>query len=129
MFRCIVVFVVLCTCVSAHAANLSGLVMDGSNGVPLEGATITLKDAGLSVTTDAEGHYSFDGAITDEITFSKAGYDSVSRSIASTGGTENVVLTLAGKVTYVCTTADVKGRWQIARPCMTLKPRHRISLT
>ena len=106
MFRCFVVFMVLSACVCTHAANLSGLVMDGSKGVPLEGATVTLKDAGLSMTTDAEGHYSFDGASADEITFSKAGYDSVSRSIESTGGTENVVLTLARKVTYVCTTAD-----------------------
>ncbi|TWU38546.1 hypothetical protein Poly41_30230 [Novipirellula artificiosorum] len=115
MFRCSVMLMALSTCAWAHSATLSGLVMDGSNGVPLEGATVTLKNAGLSVTTDVEGRYRFDGASADEVTFSKVGYDSISRNIESNGGTANVVLTLAGKVTYVCTTADAKGRWQIAR--------------
>lgn len=146
MFRFISLFFLLTTCASAQPSTLSGLVMDGSKGVPLEGATVTLREAGLVVTTDAEGRFSFDGdavankssvskvridgdlsqqtdgrapfpksASADVITFSKDGYDSVARSVKSAGGTENVVLTLAGKVTYVCTTADAKGRWQIAR--------------
>ncbi len=137
MFRFISAFLVLTTCGSAHSAILSGVVMDGSSGVPLNGATVTLQDDGLVTTTDAQGHFSFDGdtiasessvaqvrrdgdlakkdAAAGVITFSKDGYAPVSRSIKSTGGTENVVLTLAGKVTYVCTTADAKGRWQIAR--------------
>jgi hypothetical protein len=146
MFRFISVFLLLTTCASAQSAILSGLVMDGSKGVPLQGATVTLREAGLVVTTAAEGRFRFDGgavvnkasvskvridgdlsqqndgrtpfsttASADVITFSKDGYGSVSRSVKSTGGTENVVLTLAGKVTYVCTTADAKGRWQIAR--------------
>ncbi|HWA99670.1 MAG TPA: carboxypeptidase-like regulatory domain-containing protein [Pirellulales bacterium] len=146
MFRFISVLLVLTISASAQSATLSGLVMDGSNGVPLEGATVTLRDAGLAVTTDANGRFRFDGdavagkvadsqlridgdlskqndgrapssntASADWITFSKNGYGSVSRSVKSTGVSENVVLTLAGKVTYVCTTADAKGRWQIAR--------------
>ena len=104
--------------------------MDGSKGVPLEGATVALRDAGLVVTTDAKGRFSFGAAFSqrndkqapvssamsaDVITFSKDGYGPISRSVKSTDGTENVVLTLGGKVTYVCTTADAKGRWQIAR--------------
>ena len=130
MVRFLSVFVVVMNCASAQSAMLSGMVMDGSRGVPLEGATVTLRDVGLVATTDAEGRFSFDGKSSqqnieraslskatsaDVITFSKDGYDTVSRSVKSTGGTENVVLTLAGKVTYVCTTADAKGRWQIAR--------------
>ena len=130
MVRFLSVFVVLMNCAFAQSAILSGLVMDGSRGVPLEGATVTLRDAGLVTTTDAAGWFSFDGESSqqnservslskatsaDVITFSKSGYGTVSRSVKSTGGTENVVLTLAGKVTYVCTTADAKGRWQIAR--------------
>ena len=99
--------------------------MDGSNGVPLVGATVTLHNAELVVTTDDAGRYSFEGKVAannaskttpaDVVTFSKDGYGSVSRKVKSMGGTENVVLTLEGKVTYVCSTADAKGRWQIAR--------------
>ncbi|MCA9030118.1 MAG: carboxypeptidase regulatory-like domain-containing protein [Planctomycetaceae bacterium] len=89
--------------------------MDGSAGVPLKGATVKLEKAGRATTTDADGRYSFVSASPDVVTFSKDGYGSVSRNVKSAGGTESVVLTLAGKVTYVCTTADAKGRWQIAR--------------
>jgi len=60
MFRFISVFVLLTTCASAQSAILSGLVMDGSKGVPLKGATVTLRESGLVVTTDAEGRFSFD---------------------------------------------------------------------
>lgn len=147
MLRFSTLFMLLTTCASAQSSTLSGLVMDGSAGVPLEGATVTLQDAGLVLTTDAKGHYSsegdaaaakeayvsqvrLDGELSqqngdripfskgqsaDVITFSKDGYGSASRNVTSTDGTENVVLTLEGKVTYVCTTADAKGRWQIAR--------------
>ncbi len=146
MFRLISVFMVLTTYASAQAVTLSGLVMDGSAGVPLAGATVTLKNVGLVVTTDTEGRYSFEDATgtneasisqdridgnlstgnrdraplstatsADVVTFSKDGYGLISRNVESTDGTENVVLTLQGKVTYVCTTADAKGRWQIAR--------------
>jgi len=45
----------LTTYASAQSVTLSGLVMDGSAGAPLEGATVSLQDAGLVVTTDAEG--------------------------------------------------------------------------
>src|SRR5690349_18854743 len=144
MFRFISVLLLLTTCASAQSAILSGLVMDGSKGVPLEGAAVTLREAGVVVTTDDEGRVSYDGDAVDNraslskvridgdlskqtdgrapfpttasanvTTFSKDGYGSVARSVKSVGGTENVVLTLAGKVTYVCTTADAKGRWQI----------------
>ncbi|WP_146457549.1 hypothetical protein [Rubripirellula tenax] len=128
---------VLTSCASAQSATLSGLVMNGSKGLPLDGATVTLQDTGLVVTTDAEGRYSFEGATRTKevsvsnqngdraklskatsanmITFSKTGYGSVSRNVKSNDGTENVVLTLENKVTYVCTTADAKGRWQLAR--------------
>lgn len=127
MFRFISVFLLLTICATAQSADLSGLVMDGSKGVPLAGASVALRDAGLVVTTDAKGRFRFDDraastkaasskiASTDRITFSKDGYGTVSRSVKSVGGSENVVLTLADKVTYVCTTADAKGRWQIAR--------------
>ena len=128
MFRFITMCLVLTTCASAWSATLSGFAMDGSKGVPLEGATVTLPDVGLVVTTNAEGRYSFEGATQKDdrartskatpasvITFSKDGYGSVSRNVNSTDDTENVVLTLTGKVSYVCTTADSKGRWQLAR--------------
>ncbi|MCA9120826.1 MAG: PD40 domain-containing protein [Planctomycetaceae bacterium] len=132
MFRSVSVFMLLSTCAYAQAAELSGLVMDGSIGIPLAGATVTLHDAGLVATTDAKGQYRFEvNAVAsvasvsqarldgdpsaDVISFSKDGYGSISRSAKSADGTENVVLTLEDKVTYVCSTADAKGRWQIAR--------------
>lgn len=135
MLRMISMVVVLTTCTCAHAAAVSGLVMDGSRGVPLEGATVTLREVGIIATTDAHGRFSFNGevsqqkidrvslskaALADVITFSKEGYGTVSRRVRPTDGTENVVLTLAGKVTYVCTTADATGRWQIARTVFDL---------
>lgn len=135
MLRMISMVVVLTTCTYAHAAAVSGLVMDGSRGVPLEGATVTLREVGIVATTDAHGRFSFNGEVSqqkiervslskaapaDVITFSKEGYSTVSRRVRPTDGTENVVLTLAGKVTYVCTTADATGRWQIARTVFDL---------
>jgi hypothetical protein len=142
---CLLGFVVLGQA-SAETVTLSGLVMDGSDGIPLQDATVTLQDTGLEVTTDAEGRYSFERDASAKtasvsqvrfggdlfkqnrdqvrltsatsagvITFSKDGYGSISRNVKSTNGTENVVLTLEGKVTYVCTTADKKGKWQLAR--------------
>ena len=103
MLRLTFAFMVLSTYASAQSATLSGLVMDGSSGVPLEGATVTLRDAGLVATTDAEGLYSFEVKSADTVTFSKDGYGSISRNVKSIDSIENVVLTLAGKVTYVCT--------------------------
>ena len=120
MLRFLTVFMVLATCASAQSATLSGFVMDGSAGVPLAGVSVTLQDAEMVATTDAAGRYSVEvdaasKATSDVVTFSKDGYGSISRNVESTSETENVVLTLEGKVTYVCTTADAKGRWQIAR--------------
>ena len=120
MLRFLTVFMVLTTCASAQSATLSGFVMDGSAGVPLAGVSVTLQDAEMVATTDAAGRYSVEvdaatRATSDVVTFSKDGYGSISRNVESTSETENVVLTLEGKVTYVCTTADAKGRWQIAR--------------
>ncbi len=146
MFRLISVFIVLTNYAAAQSVTLSGLVMDGSAGVPLAGATVTLKNVGLVVTTDAEGRYSFEDATgtkeasvsqdrhdenlprqdgyraplskatsANVITFGKAGYGFISRNVESIDGVENVVLTLEGKVTYVCSTADANGNWQIAR--------------
>lgn len=137
MLRFVAALLVLTTCRSAHSGILSGVVMDGSNGVPLNGATVTLQNTGLVATTDAQGHYRFDDdaiaglspvpqsgsggnsakkdTTTLVITFSRDGYTPVSRFVNATHDTENAVLTLDGKVTYVCTTADAKGRWQIAR--------------
>ena len=96
-------------------AKISGRVMDGSHGVPLAGVTVTFGQDGPSVTTNASGDYHFDGVWIGKIMFAKDGYGTVSRSVDLDQASENVVLTLSGKVTYVCTTADEKGRWQIAR--------------
>ena len=96
-------------------AKISGRVMDGSHGAPLAGVTVTFGQDGPSVTTNASGDYHFDGVWIGKIKFAKDGFGTVSRSVDLDQASENVVLTLSGKVTYVCTTADEKGRWQIAR--------------
>lgn len=106
------------TYAAAQSFTLSGLVMDGSAGVPLAGATVTLAEAGVKATTDSLGRYTLKGPakpVTDTVTFGKDTYGSVSRSVKSADGIQNVVLTLEGKVTYVCSTADAKGNWQLAR--------------
>ncbi len=144
MIRFTLAFIALTTYASAQSSTISGLVFDGSSGVPLVGATVTLEDSGQQVKTDFKGCYSFSDPTTTKVVpasqtrfgqdasnadqakplketsshviiFSKEGYGTVTRQIKSTNGTENVVLTLEGKVTYVCSTADSKGRWQIAR--------------
>ncbi len=75
MFRLIAVFILLTNCAAAQSVTLSGLVMDGSAGVPLAGATVTLnnvrtlKNVGLFLTTDAEGRYSFKDATSTNETF------------------------------------------------------------
>jgi hypothetical protein len=131
------VLLALTTFVSARADTLSGLVMDGSFGVPLEGVSVVLQPSGLMTRSNADGHFSFrydpktmaapiDRDLKDQtqvtktapsntIAFAKQGYGSIAQNLKSPQGTANAVLTLEGKVTYLCTTADSKGRWQIAR--------------
>ena len=135
MFKVFLILASLTALASAQETLISGRVMDGSNGVPLAGATVSLHDAEIVTITDAEGHFRFDSAITKQvdvptkpptiassemISFSKEGYDTVSRSINASSSNQYAVLTLSGKVTYVCTTADSKGRWQIARTIFDL---------
>ena len=135
MFKVFLILASLTALASAQETLISGRVMDGSNGVPLAGATVSLHDAEIVTMTDAEGHFRFDSAITKQvdvptkpptiassemISFSKEGYDTVSRSINASSSNQYAVLTLSGKVTYVCTTADSKGRWQIARTIFDL---------
>jgi hypothetical protein len=45
MLRFLTLLMVLTTYASAQSANVSGIVMDGSNGVPLDNAIVTLRDA------------------------------------------------------------------------------------
>jgi hypothetical protein len=88
-----------------QTVSIRGRVMNGSAGIGLEGAVVTLVAAGLSAMTDGSGNYFLTGNINlprqFPLTVSKDGYSMVSRGIDSHEETQNFVLTEEGKVTYV----------------------------
>lgn len=75
------------------------------------------------IVSDSDAVASADPSAFDVISFRKDGYTPVGRELRTHAGVQNIVLTLAGKVTYVCTTADRQGRWQIARTVFDLQTR------
>ena len=64
--------------------NLRGQV-DGPDGAALEGVTVSIASQSLSVTTDAEGRYSFSGikipaTKTVVVTASKSGFKTATKT-------------------------------------------------
>lgn len=108
---------------SSYAVEIAGTVMNGSHGVPLSGVTVTNVSSSTSVQSDAQGEYQIDAEAGDSLLFESDGYHSITQRISTAEGTVDPVLTLADKVTYVCTTADKQGRWQIARTIFDLKTK------
>ena len=60
-----------------QAQTVSGTVTD-ENGVPLQGATVTIEGTSDGVSTDFDGNYSIDASSGDTLIFSFVGYQSVS---------------------------------------------------
>ena len=77
---------------SSMAASVVGVVVNGSNGSPLSGATVTLRDAGLNTLTNFNGQFRLDvdGGTTDYLTVTLDGYDPLGMELHLTGATNNV---------------------------------------
>lgn len=77
---------------SSMAASVVGVVVNGSNGSPLSGATVTLRDAGLNTITNFNGQFRLDvdGGTTDYLTVTLDGYDPLGMELHLTGATNNV---------------------------------------
>src|SRR5438045_2187844 len=63
----------------AEKVTVIGTVTDAVSGQPLKGAAVT--SAGMSATTDADGHYSLTCNLTSDATASRVGYVSVKKPI------------------------------------------------
>jgi Ca-activated chloride channel family protein len=84
----------------AQAGALKGKVST-SKGAAVKGATITIKEAGLTATSDASGFYQLSGIAAGSytVTCAKAGFTSVTRKgVALGSGTKTLNFTLSGKV-------------------------------
>lgn len=77
---------------SSMAASVVGVVVNGSNGSPLSGATVTLRDAGLNTLTNFNGQFRLDvdGGTTDYLTVTLDGYDPLGMELHLTGATNNL---------------------------------------
>lgn len=74
------------------AANVVGVVVNGSNGAPLSGVTVTLRDAGLHTSTNFNGQFSLETTHSgsDYLAVTADGYEAYGMDVALTGGTVNL---------------------------------------
>lgn len=74
------------------AANVVGVVVNGSNGAPVSGATVALRDAGLHTSTNFNGQFSIQttGSGTDYLAVTADGYEAYGIDVALAGATVNV---------------------------------------
>jgi iron complex outermembrane receptor protein len=66
-----------------NAQELSGLVVDGSNGMTLPGATVLVEPGDYGTSTDSNGHFEFTGLEEGRhsLTVSYVGYETVKRQV------------------------------------------------
>jgi iron complex outermembrane recepter protein len=107
------------TFATGQQLSISGTVRDSTGVVP--DATVTLR-AGRTTprtaTTDAIGHYAFDGLPAGyyELSFGKTGFDTVTRNLALGPDTEAVdVILTVGAVSTSLTVTDVAGKGTASR--------------
>ena len=99
--------------------SISGTVHDASGVVP--DATVTLRAGGAqprTTSTDATGQYKFDGvpATYYELTFTKSGFDPVTRNLNLNAGSGTVDVILAvGSVSTSVTVTDSGGKATASR--------------
>ena len=103
----------------AQQLSISGTVRDETGVVP--DATVTLRAGGSApraTTTNAMGHYAFDGLPPTyyELSFAKGGFETVTRNLAlgPEAGTLDVILAV-GTVTAAVTVTDVAGKATASR--------------
>lgn len=66
------------------ASRVSGTVRTNT-GEPLPGANVVLKNQTKGATTDAEGHFTLDARVGEEVVISAIGYQTTPAKISSTG--------------------------------------------
>lgn len=71
--------------------TVSGMVTDASNGFPIPGVNVIVKNTTHGVTTDFDGNYQIDVKKTDVLVFSFVGYQTV--EMLATSVSLNVILT------------------------------------
>jgi len=104
---------------AAQQLSLSGTVRDADGVVPE--ATVTLRAAGaapVTATTDGMGSYNFSGLASGfyELSFSKAGYDTVTHNLTLGPDNGPVNVTLAvGAVSTSITVVDAAGKATASR--------------
>lgn len=74
------------------AATVVGVVVNGSNGAPLSGVTVALRDAGLHTSTNFNGQFSLqtNGTGSDYLAVTADGYEAYGMDVVLTGTTVNV---------------------------------------
>lgn len=79
MKRCFICFLLLLFVQSAVVAQavVKGKIIQTESGLPLEGATVTLKGTNISATTDAGGNFQIPAAENDYLVVSFVGYKTV----------------------------------------------------
>ena len=109
----------LATLALGQQLSISGTVRDAGGVVP--DATVTLRAGGAqprTATTDAMGQYKFDGlpATYYELSFAKAGFQTVTRNLALGAEAETLDVILAvGTVTTDVTVTDAAGKATASR--------------
>jgi hypothetical protein len=82
--------------------SISGTVTDES-GVPLPGATITIKDSSVGTTSDFDGNFTVNAENGDTLVFGYVGYSEA--ELVVDGSTVNISLSPSGSLDEVVVTA------------------------
>ena len=78
--------------IGADAATVLGVVVNGDNGNPVGGATVTLRDSGATATTNFNGHFRVEatGDTDDYLTVVADGYELYATNVVVANGTNNL---------------------------------------
>ena len=77
--------------VLAQTSNVVGVVVNGSTGAPISGASVTLQQSGAHATTNFSGDFSLTAAGTaDLLIVTCDGYEAYSREVAFASKTVNL---------------------------------------
>lgn len=83
-------FVVSCSNTNDYDffAKIQGIVTDYQTGEPLQNASVTLSPSGISMQTDADGFYRFEGLDIQQytVTVQKTGYQPNRKTITALSG-------------------------------------------
>ena len=100
-FLCVLVFISCLKAAFSQSVELKGRIIDGQTDKPLPGATITIKDNSVSVTTNNEGYYFISNLNTGKLVLiiSYVGYETKELPIDISGG-QNAIADVILNVIY-----------------------------